>query len=243
MTVALVDGRMSEGAVAALGERGFRVVRLPPCKRLPEATSSHPDMLFMRLGDSLFCERGYFEEHPALFDELTSLLPKIRVRCVGQTLGTEYPCDCILNALLMGSRLFIKRDSDASELLAEAERFGIRTVSVKQGYPACTVLALGDSHAITADQGMARSLRREGVEVLLIENGEIELPPYEYGFIGGAAGVFDGSVYFIGDPMTHRQGAEICAFIEAAGYSTVSLKSGTLSDLGRIVFIDSDEQS
>lgn len=241
MVIAIVDERISLAAKARLSELGFRVFALPRCERLPEATASHPDMLVFRLGHELFVEARYYEENLTLFTELKESLPFIDIRAVQVTLCNEYPRDCALNVLRMGERIFVKSDSAAPEILASASERGIKTVSVKQGYPACTVLALGKSHAITADRGMARALSGEGIEVLLIDDGDISLPPHEYGFIGGAAGVFGGKVYFLGDLNEHRQSDEICAFCIAAGYEPVSVDRGILRDLGRIVFIDSEE--
>lgn len=241
MVIAIVDERISPAAMAELSELGFCVFALPRCERLPEATASHPDMLVFRLGRELFVEARYYEENQALFAKLKKSLPFIDIRSVRLPLGSEYPRDCALNVLHMGERIFVKSDSVAPEILSAAGELGIKTVSVKQGYPACTVLALGKSHAITADRGMARALRDEGIKVLLIDNGDISLPPHEYGFIGGAAGVFGGKVYFLGDLNEHRQSDEICAFCRAAGYEPVSVDRGILRDLGRILFINSEE--
>ena len=241
LVIAIVDERISLAAKARLSELGFRVFALPRCERLPEATASHPDMLVFRLGRELFVEARYYEDNKALFTELKESLPFIDIRAVQVTLCNEYPRDCALNVLRMGERIFVKSDSVAPEILASASERGIKTVSVKQGYPACTVLALGKSHAITSDRGMARALSGEGIEVLLIEDGDISLPPHEYGFIGGSAGVFGDKVYFIGDPKIHRCSDEICAFCRASGYEPVSLCSDILRDLGRILFIDSEE--
>lgn len=239
---AIIDDRASAAVRANLEARGFSVFSLPRCERLPEALASHPDMLMLRLGGELFVEAGFYEENAELFTRLTESFPFITIRAVAQSFGNNYPKDCILNALRMGERLFVKIDTVSAEVLTAAEALGLKLLSVKQGYPACTVLALGETHAITADRGMAKALSGEGIEVLLIDNGDISLPSYEYGFIGGASGVFENKVYFLGDPKTHRCGDEICRFCRAAGYEPVSLDVGILRDLGRIIFIDSEEE-
>ena len=84
---------------------------------------------------------------------------------------------------------------------------------------------------------MAKALCAEGIGVSVIQNGAIQLPPYEYGFIGGAAGVADGCVYFLGDPMEHPSGKEILSAVEESGLRAVSLMDGPLLDLGRIIFV------
>ena len=243
MTLALIDERISPDARAALEDGGFHTLTVPACMGLPEATRSHPDMLLFPLGDNIFTEEGYLAENKDFFAELCAAAPRLKITPITESLSSEYPRDCVLNVLSVGDRLFLKSDSVSRTVLDEINRQGIRTVSVKQGYPACTVLALGDAHAITADRGMARALLADGVEVLKISDGGILLPPYDYGFIGGAAGVYGDKIYFIGDYLTHPDGENIRAFAEAAGYTAVSLDAGQLRDLGRIIFIDTDKQN
>lgn len=240
MTVALLDERIDEAKRAVLENMGYRTVLMPRHPALSEAMASHPDMLVMMMGGELITEKRYAEDNSAIFDEISSLCPWLKIRLADITLADKYPCDCRLNALTIGTKLFARVESAAEEIKDAAERFGIEKIAVKQGYPACTVLALGDSHAITADRGMARAMQREGINVLLIEDGDILLPPYEYGFIGGASGVHGRRVFFIGDLSMHRNASEIESFCRAAGYEPVSLGIGALIDLGRIIFIDAD---
>ena len=99
------------------------------------------------------------------------------------------------------------------------------------------MLTLGNN-AITGDEGMARALTSVGIKVTLISNGDISLPPYDYGFIGGTAGVLGNTVYFLGNPMLYRDGDKIVKAITEAGYKFEALSDEPLSDLGRIIFIE-----
>ena len=240
MTVALVDERIDSAARSALEARGYHTIAMPKCRRLSEAVASHPDMLTLHLGDTLLTEGGYLSEARGIFDEIVRLVPRLKVEAITEKFAPEYPSDCLLNALPIGDMLFCRERSlsrDATELARVRE---MEIINVNQGYPACTVLALGKSHAITADRGMARAMQKVGIEVLLIEDGGIELPPHEYGFIGGAAGVHGDKVYFIGDLLSHPCGGAIAEFCRSAGLEPISLGGGRLRDLGRIIFIDSD---
>ena len=154
--------------------------------------------------------------------------------------GRDYPRDVGLNALRMGNKLFLRRASASEALLAAAERTGIEIVDVKQGYPACTVLKLSDSAAITADRGMAATLEKHGIRVTLIDSGDVSLPPYEYGFIGGAGEADGGKLFFFGDVKTHRDADKIIAAAEAEGLRIVPLSTGVLRDLGGILFTEHD---
>ena len=121
-----------------------------------------------------------------------------------------------------------------------AKAAGLEINNTKQGYPACTTLALSNSSAISADEGMARVLSQNGINVTLINNGDISLPPYEYGFIGGASGVYRDKLYFIGDYKLHRDAEKIENSIKEVNLTPLSLGAFPLLDLGRIIFIDSD---
>ena len=243
MTIALLDERIDGEARKELERAVYHAILIPSCDRLPRAMASHPDMLTARIGDEIIVERGYAEENAAIFEEISSLCPRLTVRRADIKLSDEYPEDCRLNALAMGNRLFARTESLAADILSAAVDLGMKIIRVRQGYPACTTLPLGESHASTADRGRAKALRSEGIEVLLIENGDILLPPYDYGFIGGAAGVHNGKVFFLGDLSTHRNASEIEAFCRAASYEPISLGIGALRDLGRIIFIDSENHN
>ena len=104
--------------------------------------------------------------------------------------------------------------------------------------------AIGDRIAITADSGMARELKSENIEVIDIYDSEaIKLPPYKFGFIGGTAGVFRNTVYFIGNLAAHPCGAKIEDALKKVGYNCVSLdeNSDSLFDMGGIFFFENPD--
>lgn len=237
MPIALVDTRISEASERGLLKRGFKVLRMPPAKGLPEAMASHPDMLIAKLGDNIITTADYIDKAPYIFSDIREYAPHIKIHVTDEVFSERYPKDAILNLLVMGKRVFAKRDSVSSKLLELAGKLGFEIVNTRQGYPACTVLALSENEAITADRGLALTLEKYGISVSLIENGSISLPPYEYGFIGGASGVFENNVYFIGNPHSHTSYDVISQRINALGMNIISLCDGQLSDFGKIIFL------
>ncbi len=233
---AFVDGRISESCEAGLKGEGFEVIKLPPMQRLPSAIASHTDILILKIRDRLFLSRKYCEE----CGEALSLPRGLNIRLTESAQGEKYPSDAIFNGLILGDLFFCKRDSFSQEALEYARSLGYEVRSVRQGYPACTTLKISENAAITADAGMERALREAGVSVLKIENGSVSLPPYEYGFIGGAGGLYKDKVYFLGDIKTHKNADAIIGFIENFGKRTVSLSNEPLADLGGILFIEND---
>ena len=237
---AIIDSRISAEAERKLTLNGYRVITLPPFSKLSEAVASHPDMLIRKIGNEYISYADYCEEASYVFSDLSlySVGTGARFTFTSDEVGATYPDDVGLNALEIGGKLFCRVASASKTMLDSARREGLEIVNVNQGYPACTVLKLNDSAAITADAGMAKILEKHGIRVTLIEQGDISLPPHEYGFIGGAGEAIDDKLFFFGDPMLHRDGEKILAAASAEGLRVVPLTHGMLSDLGGILFTE-----
>ena len=234
--ICLVDERISEKCERGLLKRGFQIIKMPRSASLSAPIASHPDMLVFYHNGCLISSSDYCERYPYIFSDIREF-SETSMTFTSESHSPTYPKDAIFNALTVGKHIFYKEDTVSDSLKEYASRKGLITVPVKQGYPACTVLAFGNS-AITADEGMAIALKKSGISVTLISNGDISLPPYEYGFIGGASGVYKNTVYFLGNPLLHRDGDKIAAAIADAGYDICPLADEPLADLGRIIFIE-----
>ena len=231
MKVIIVDNRISPACERYLLKEGFFLIKLVSDPDLTEAVASHPDTLLFYSDKQIITTADYCDAAAYVFSDIREYALDVRVTFTADRRKKDYPYDCIMNALVIGKRIFCKADSVSDGVKEFAKRKGYNIVHTKQGYPACSVLTFGNS-AITADRGLASLLSENGVRVTLISPGGISLPPYEYGFIGGACGVAEGKVYFFGDISTHPDGERICAAIRDEGYIPVSLSDGALRDLG-----------
>ena len=238
MRIALTDTRISTKCERALEIRGFHVIKMPPIPALPAAMASHPDMLLAYIDGTILTSAEYCDNAAYVFCEIRELLPRIKIRFLDTTQGNEYPYDAVYNVLTVGKKMFCRTKTVANEILDFAKDVGYEIVDVKQGYPACTTLAISESCAITADGGMCKALSESGISVVTIENGNISLPPYEYGFIGGAAGVYKDKAYFLGNLDLHPSASIIKEACASAGITPISLSDEELADLGRIIFLD-----
>ena len=236
MKIAITDIRISNKCERALEKEGFFLIKLPPDHNLGTAVQSHPDTLLFYSGGEIITTADYCEDAPYVFTDLREYCQSIKITFTADERRNKYPLDCVMNALVVEDKIFCKSDTVSKAIIRLAERQRLEICHVKQGYPACTTLAFGNN-AITADAGMADALSKKGVKVTLINNGDISLPPYEYGFIGGASAVYENKVYFLGDLSTHRDGVKIRSAIESAGYKVISLSDEPLSDLGGIIFL------
>ncbi len=234
MAIAIVSEKISRACRVALKKEGFSVFSCPPDPSLPAPISHHPDTLMAFLDGTLFCPESYFSQNADFFRALA--YPRVHLLTEGY--GASYPLDCAYNLLTAGRRAFYNPAGLSRSLARIASDRGYEAVHTRQGYAACTVCTLDEGHAITADLGMAETLTAAGISVLKIESGSILLPPYAYGFIGGACGVYEKTVYFLGDITAHPSYAAIKAFASGIGFSLRSLSDEPLRDLGGILFLE-----
>ena len=239
-TVALVDVRMPAEGAEALSEYGYKVIRVPGADYLAPPVCSHPDMIFLSLGEKLFCHRRYL-----LSPEGRNTAENI-ISCTGETLavtddetGDEYPLDVGLNAAVIGD-VFISSPHTSREVLSTAVELGMNVLRVKQGYVKCSAAVIDGERKgiITSDSGIARAAKNVGIAVLTVPAGDILLPGYDYGFIGGCTGYDDGRMFFSGDLSLYRYGKETEDFLSSLGCTPVSLLPGCpLTDYGSILFL------
>ncbi len=105
-------------------------------------------------------------------------------------------------------------------------------IDVKQGYANCSICQVDENSIITSDLGLAKTLEKYSLDVLKIEAGHIDLFDFNYGFIGGASGIYLDKVVFFGSISQHPDYLKIKKFIEKKGKKIVELSSEKLRDYG-----------
>ena len=232
--LAVIDQRLPLSCQQTLKAYGHTLLCLPPFSCLASPIASHPDMLLFRLGDKLFCHKAYYA---MVKKKIQTILRTANLSlCLTQDMVTnQYPSDVALNLVFTRNILIGKKEAMANEVKAYAEISHIPILSVKQGYTKCSCVVLEDA-LITADTGIATVAKTIGADCLLIANGDVELPGYPYGFIGGACGVCDKTVFFCGNIKQHKDGNAIEAFCNKHGYEVVSLSNEKLIDVGSLMF-------
>ncbi len=77
------------------------------------------------------------------------------------------------------------------------------------------------------------------MKVLRIRPGDIRLPGYSYGFIGGCCGkLAPDMMAFTGKLDKHRDGTRIKAFLGDRGVRTLELLEGELLDVGGLIALN-----
>ena len=225
---------MPPSTVEMLERWNYTALKIPKCQSLSEPVSCHPDMLFSVLGERrVLTDRVYFESNTAFFDRLIGY--GVEVSISQGCLSEKYPCDILFDAIKTDSLLVGNLKFTAPELFVQ----GVKTVNVKQGYALCSTLLL-DGAAISADAGICKTLSENGYDILKITPGDIQLPGYGCGFVGGASAVLSEErvVVFFGDVYSHKDGEKIVAFCEKHGYKVCQDKVLPLTDYGGVKVFD-----
>ncbi|MEG2073800.1 MAG: hypothetical protein RRY54_03445, partial [Angelakisella sp.] len=75
-----------------------------------------------------------------------------------------------------------------------------------------------------------------GIDTLLCGGGDILLPNYDTGFIGGCCGLISSNqLAFTGNLNYYRYGGEVLEFLEKHKVSPIYLTDGKLLDIGGIL--------
>ena len=213
---------------------GINVLSLKPYLKLDAPVSSHADMLMLVLDDTVFCYEEYFLENPEIFNTVKE---NKNIIFVSSECKREYPYDISLNVLVMGRNLFCNKKYVAKEVLDYANAHGYTVTDVKQGYSACSTLAVNEELAITSDVGIKKAIESKGKRVFLIDNSNVNLPGYNCGFIGGASGVFGNKIFLFGTADYLLKNEEIAAELKKQNIEIVSIIPDGVYDFGGIKFI------
>ena len=209
-----------------------RCVRLPSSRFYPEPVGAHPDTLIGKIdAEILVCDKE--ESVKKALDDIGA-----KYKISNHTPGEKYPLDCGLNFLTLEEKLIGRLDIISSEAKEYAISRGYELINIKQGYAKCSCLAVRDK-IITADEGICRALRPHGIDVIKITSGNIDLNPFEYGFIGGACGMIDDdTIMFFGDIRSHPDGDTIERVIRDHSIDIVGF-DGKLCDFGGFISFSS----
>lgn len=239
MTYAVLSSKAPTECINRLEALGFCVLTLPPFERLACPVDTHADMLFFHYNKYIVTHREYYIEARDVFDTLEKTCG-MSVISADDEIKSSYPHDIAYNAILLCGSLFSNTKHTSSILLDMMKKENIPATNTKQGYAACSTLALSCDFVITADTSLCRAYQKRGIRVCMISNGSVSLPPYDCGFIGGASGVYGDTVYFAGDIDTHSDAEKIKNAITACGKRHVSLSKKPLCDIGGIKFFESN---
>jgi hypothetical protein len=233
--ICVCDYRTPAGVLDSL-KKEFEVIQLPPDSSLPDAVNGHSDLLIFRLENYLVARKSYYITAKDKID-LICKEAKLELILSDAESGDRYPKDCGLCAAISGDKIICRKASADGEILRLTETLKYSILNVGQGYSKCSCAILADGAIITADRGIAAVTLENGIDSLLISEGNIDLPSYSYGFIGGASGLCGNKLYFCGDLQKHPDQDAIEDFARKHSTECISLCDDKLYDVGSLIFI------
>lgn len=231
----LASSALSHECASSLRDLGFEPIIMPEYARLQRGVSSHPDMLAFIYGNKYICTKEYYSIAREIFEKINSL--GYSPILTDEIPSEKYPNDILFNALALGDKLFCLEKGISRELIRFAKQNELQIINTNQGYTKCSVCKISDDAIITADKGISELAKSIGIDVLTVSEGHTRLDGYGYGFIGGASGVYEDTVYFCGDISKHPDGKQIVAFCEKHKKVCVSLSNEELFDVGTLFFL------
>lgn len=230
--LAIIDGRAGNEIKENLTSYGLNVIQTCKCEELYESISYHPDIVMHPLTPKKIIVA------PNVYDYYNEILSFYDIKVVKgeKKLGRNYPENIAYNVARI-SRYAIHNTKYTDEKLKfYIEKEGIDFINVKQGYSKCSLAIIREDAAITSDPSIYKKLKKYGVDVLLINEGFIELPDLNYGFIGGATGMFSRKELFLSGKINeHPNSIEINNFLKKYNIKPIFLSDKRIIDIGSII--------
>ncbi len=133
---------------------------------------------------------------------------------------------------------YVIRNKNTALALEEKFIGNRKIIDVKQGYTSCSILCVTDDAYITDDENIYESLIRNNIDCLKISKGDIELPGYNYGFIGGASVKLNQQeILFFGDIANKKEKESIISFLKKYNMNAIFIENKKLTDLGSALIL------
>ena len=197
-------------------ERGVALLPIPANPFVDPRLAYHADLTLLHLNMQMFATVG----------ELFIPLP---VSCASILRMQTMEEESALNICIVGDYSICNEETSGMRLS------WLKRIPVKQRYARCSICVVDEHSIITADHGIAKSCQGL-LDVLEIESGHIELPGFDYGFIGGCSFKLNAhELAFTGNLRDHPDAGRIESFLRERGVESVCMRDGPLLDIGSAV--------
>ena len=213
---------------------GINALFMPDNPYVDDRLSGHADLSVLHLGGDRLLLAPYLKGS-SFSRQLEDRGFDIRFADIEQS--ALYPNDAQMNVCILGNKV-IYNPQTGSDAIVKYLTIGNGAIQVssRQGYSRCSVCVVNDNAIITADEGICRSAKAHGVDVLKIRPGYIDLPGFDYGFIGGASfKISDTKLAFTGRLDKHLDAERIIDFASLHNVDIVYITDNPAFDIGGAV--------
>ncbi len=222
----IIDKKLPAEAKEKLNNYG-EVYELETSNIVYDAISGHPDIFVFQNNEKLIIAP---KTPISLINRLTE--SGIVFEYGNIELGAKYPLTTVYN-IATYNNIFIGNNKYCDTSILELSR-DKKWIQTKQSYARCNSIIIDNESIITSDHSLEKHFKK----ALIIKTKDIILQGFEYGFIGGCAGIYKDKIFFTGSLNNHSQGKKIRAFCEEKGFTIIELSEGKLIDSGGIFFVE-----
>ncbi len=194
-----------------------------------EAVSGHPDLFFCPHQRQVVVAPNVPEKYLKILQNHNISFVKGKL-----SVGESYPQSARYNAVVTDN--FLIHNTKLSDPSLKKAFAKMEFIHVNQGYTRCNLLTLNNDMFITSDKGIYRQLQKQQLDVHYFSPGDILLPGFEHGFLGGCLGVFEDRIFIIGSLSRFPEGEKLSVLLKSRHYKMIELYDGPLFDSGSLFF-------
>lgn len=230
----IIDKYTDKDIINGLKGLGIKYYMSTELEFLYKPVCTHPDMQIH------FVDRQTAIAAPSAYNYYKDVLPDGIILHRGYNdPGDKYPRDCAYNVARIGKRVVGNLKYVDPYIIEYYQKRNYYLINTKQGYTKCNLCIVDENSAITEDNGLYDTLRKSGIDVLYVPVGDIKMPPFEYGFIGGASGKIDEKkLCFCGDILALSYCDSVVDFVNKRNIEIISLSKNILRDYGSILWFE-----
>ena len=223
-----------------LKKLGIAVVTTAPHIRLPYPERFHTDLQLSHYSKGkILVSNNITMAEDNIVKKLTIVSADtgvdINIQKSTSFLGNKYPHNICFNNVVMDNKLICNVKFTAKEIIKEFSKPGCKIVNTKQGYSKCSIAVVNSNAVITSDEAIFKACKKNDMDVLKITPGFINLPYYNYGFIGGCCAKLSKDILaFTGNIKNHPDYILIKSFLQNHGVHILELSNKQLLDIGSI---------
>ncbi len=228
----IIDYRANEEIINYLKRLNIEPIKTIKCDDLQEPVNGHPDMVIHPI------DYGTFVVAPNVYDYYRNVLEDKSIKVIkgGKTLSRNYPKDIAYNVARIGRYAVHNLQHTDQVLKYYLEEADIEFIHVNQGYTKCSTAAVSENKALTSDVLIHEKLKSYNIDCMYINPEVVCLEGYNYGFIGGCAGLISERIFLsTGKILDKNILNTLKKFIQSAGYIYDEASNGQIIDLGSLI--------
>lgn len=225
----IIDERLPKEVSQTLREIG-EVFCIPKNNIVYDSIQGHPDIFILQMGPLAILAPNAPIELKEIFKK--HRIPFLRGK---EKLGNKYPETALYNALFTTRYLIHNKNITDSCITNQAHKTPF--LHVKQGYTRCNLIELPDGSFITSDKGIENTLLQAKLQVHYFSSADVALDNQSNGFLPGAMGIYNNTLYIIGSLKYYSQEEKLKELLKAKNIKLVELYNGPLIDGGGILFL------